>query len=114
MQGCLTELDMSPLDKKEQQRVTDFVSTTCGCSVGPSEGAYSTQFSMEEISLFRNNCLEMNKRKLDLVLLAALSCSRAPSVHASSSLKVKTMYITNHHFFATHSLHEEEVLLHAC
>ena len=45
----LQATDMSPIDKKEKESLESFVTSTCGCSLGPNKQPCSKQFSKQQI-----------------------------------------------------------------
>ena len=71
--------DMSGIDQKEEEKLVEFITKSCDCKLGPQMQACSNQFTKEQIALCRNNCLEMSRAELDLVILTAIMCSRPPS-----------------------------------
>ena len=87
-------LDMSPIDKREEEMVSNFVSMSCGCKLGSNNDACSNQFSKDHFSFYRNNCSEMSCHELDLIILTAISCSRSPPGDSSCNAKTKyTIYL---------------------
>ena len=58
---------------------------SCSYQLGPHGGACSSVVSKEVIVLTRNNCLQMAKKKLDLVVLAQINALRKPAAHKSPS-----------------------------
>ena len=88
---CLVDYtDKSPMDKKEEENVIEFLSKSCGCTQGSNKQACSKQFTKEHIPVYRNNCLEMSRSELDLVILTAIMCSRPPSGENCRSARART------------------------
>ena len=83
-------LDMSPIDKREQEMVSNF-SMSCDCKLGSNNDVCSNQFSKDHFSFYVNNCSEMSLHELDLIILTAISCSHSPP--CDSSCGAKTKYI---------------------
>ena len=81
-------LDMSPIDKREEM-FFNFISMSCGCKLGSNNDASSNQFSKYHFSFYRNNCSEMSRHELDLIILTAISCSYSPPGDSSCSAKTK-------------------------
>ena len=71
-------LDMSPLDKREEQMVSNFVSMACVCKLGFNNDACSNKFSKDHLLFYCSNCSEMSCHELDLIILTAISCSFSP------------------------------------
>ena len=63
-------LDMSPIDKREEQMVSNFVSMAVSVSYN--------KFSKDHLLFYCNNCSEMSGHELDLIILTAISCSFSP------------------------------------
>ena len=78
---------MNPTDKKERGRVSAFISKSCGCTLGPYKQPCSEQLTKEQITQCRNNCLEMTRAELDLVILSAIKCSCPPCGDSGSVLR---------------------------
>ena len=90
-------LDMSPIDKREEEMVSNFVSMSCGCKLGSNNDACSNQFSKHNFSFYCNNCSEMSRHELDLIILRTISCSSSPP--GDSSCSVKTKYTIYNYIF---------------
>ena len=58
---------------------------SCGCQLGPHGVACSSAVSKEAIVLTRNNCLQMARKELDLVVMAQINALRTPAAHRSPS-----------------------------
>ena len=86
-------VDTRPLNHKEDQKVDSFVFKTCGCAMETEMDACSKQFSREQIAWYRNNCLQMTRSELNLVILAAIMCSRTHTGENGRSAKIRTVYI---------------------
>ena len=71
---------MSPTDKKKCERVSAFVSKSCGCTLGPSKKPCSKQLTTEKIQRCRNDSLEMTRAKLDLVINPWRACAARVTV----------------------------------
>ena len=71
-------LIMSPIDKREEEMVSNFISMSCVCKLGSNNDACSNQFSKDHFSFNRNNCSGMSCHELDLIILTTISCSCSP------------------------------------
>ena len=72
IQGELVEIESSFEDRTEQVKVDDFLSESCGCKLGPHHVACSSVVSKGAIVHTRNNCLQMTRVELDLVIMAQI------------------------------------------
>ena len=108
------QTDMNTTDKKERGRVSAFISKSCGCTLGPNKQPCSEQLTKEQITQCRNNCLEMTRAELDLVILSAIKCSRPPCGESGSSSKTRTLYPSGysylHENLLVSSLHIHAIL----
>ena len=66
------DLRVSFEDKEEEDAITKFITETCCCTLGPKKTPCSKQFSLETITLIRNNDLQMTSSELELVVMAQL------------------------------------------
>ena len=72
----VTSIDNSLEDEQEQDAISKFLSETCGCTLGPNKTPCSRQLSQQTISQTHNNCLQLNRSELDLVIMAQLNALR--------------------------------------
>ena len=84
--------DMSDFDQKEEEKLVEFVTKSCECNLGPRMQACSRQFTKDQIALYQNNCLEMSRAELDLVILTAIMCFRPPSSESGEDARTRTVY----------------------
>lgn len=72
------DFEFSEFDTSEWSKVEDFISKTCGCSLGDNGNPCSSTVKLEDIIDCRNNCAELNSTELDLVILgmiqSAINC----------------------------------------
>ena len=68
-------LDLSPIDKREQEMVCNFFSMSCDCKLCSNNDVCSDQFSKDHFSFYLNNCSEMSLHELGPIILTAISCS---------------------------------------
>ena len=83
--GELVETEASLDDQSEQATIEQLLRESCTCQLGPHGGACSSAVSKEAIVLTRNNCLQMARKELDLVVMAQINALRTPAVHRSLS-----------------------------
>ena len=72
-------------DQSEQAKIEQLLRESCGCQLGPHGVACSSAVSKEAIVLTRNNCLQMARKELDLVVMAQINALRTPAAHRSPS-----------------------------
>ena len=72
-------------DQSEQAKIEQLLRESCSCQLGPHGGACSSAVSEEAIVLTRNNCLQMARKELDLVVMAQINALRTPAAHRSPS-----------------------------
>ena len=71
----------------------DFLSESCGCKLGPHHAACSSVVSKVAIVQTRNNCLQMTRVELDLVIMAQFNALRTqasdqpPSQHRQGGFR---------------------------
>ena len=67
------EISITPLptDKMEEQLLSQFMSSGCGCSKADGKQCYQ-QFSAEYIKSVRASCAELTRCELDMVILGQL------------------------------------------
>ena len=81
----LVETKASLDDQSEQAKVEQLIRESCGCQLGPHGVACSGAVSKEAIVLTRNNCLQMARKELDLVVMTQINALRTPAAHRSPS-----------------------------
>jgi len=87
-----SEVDaVSRMDKLESQRVNKMVNETCGCKLGPKGTACSPQFSRDVITEQRDNCAELSKEALDMLVLGQFQAQGADTGSPDAS---RQKYIT--------------------
>jgi len=88
-----SEVDaVSRMDKLESQRVNKMVNETCGCKLGPKGTACSPQFSRDVITEQRDNCAELSKEALDMLVLGQFQAQGADTGSPDASRQI---YIHN-------------------
>ena len=92
-EGELVKIESSFEDRTEQVKVDDFLSESCGCKLGPHRVACSSVVSKVAIVQTRNNCLQMTRAELDLVIMAQINAlrtqasDRPPSQHGEGGFR---------------------------
>ena len=84
-QGEQVETESSFEDRAEQAKVDEFFRVSCGCKLGPRSVACSSVVSKEAVVQTRNNCLQMAKNELDLVVMAQINALRTHHADQASS-----------------------------
>lgn len=64
-----------------------FIAETCRCQLGPQQTACSVQLSRKTMELTRNNCHQMTRQQLNLVILSQLNALRTNKEEVPSSYK---------------------------
>ena len=77
--GELVETEASLDDQSEQATIEQLLRESCTCQLGPHGVACSSAVSKEAIVLTRNNCLQMARKELDLVVMAQINTLRTPA-----------------------------------
>lgn len=67
-------LDLRDSDSDELQTIRNFLSNGCGCQFGPKMQHCSSEFSFSDVLESHANCLQLSKKKLDLIVLSHLHC----------------------------------------
>ena len=70
-------------DQSEQAKIEQLLRQSCSCQLGPHGGVCSSAVSKEAIVLTRNNCLQMARKELDLVVMAQINALRTPAAYRS-------------------------------
>ena len=78
------DLDMSVEDREEESLVREYFGNPC-CSLGPKKGPCWTHAGKERFLLARQESLDLEKKELDLVVLANLRASRSLTPDSSAS-----------------------------
>ena len=65
----ISEVDMSTSDQSEAERVEEFFSESCGCKLGPKNTPCPSALC-KELGVTRNDCIQLERSELDLVVLA--------------------------------------------
>ena len=71
------DLDRSVEDREEEAIVREYFNTTPCCTLGPNKSACWTRAGRERFLLARQKSMDLEKKELDLVVLATL-----PATHA--------------------------------
>ena len=74
--GELVETEASLDDQSEQATIEQLLRESCTCQLGPLGGACSSAVSKEATVLTRNNCLQMARKELDLVVMTQINALR--------------------------------------
>ena len=80
-------VDSSFEDLEEKAAVQRFVSDTCKCQLGPAKTACSQQLSRKAIESTRNNCHQMTRQQLDLVIMSQVNALRTSKEDIPSMYK---------------------------
>ena len=80
-------VDSSFEDLEEKAAVQRFVSDTCKCQLGPAKTACSQQLSRRTIESTRNNCHQMTRQQLDLVIMSQVNALRTSKEDIPSTYK---------------------------
>ena len=98
----VSEFELSSTDLDEAGKVDTFFSNGCGCKLGPKKTACSSVISRHLATTRRNDCLQLERSELDLVILSQLQALRThpdqPVQRQSSGLS------TQHTTFYFHTL----------
>ena len=87
----MEEFDEDVLENEEIiANVKRFLRDGCGCSLGVKGGPCCQQFSEKLVLSNVNNCLELTRAELDLVILANIQ-----AVAKSDLIKIYVMYVNN-------------------
>ena len=70
--GLTSELDCSIEDAKERQAVDDFIARGCSCTLGKLGTSCSKQLSRCLIESTRQDCLDLTRNELDLIILSQI------------------------------------------
>ena len=73
-------LESSLEDRQEEDRIATFVRETCGCRLGPNKQPCCVRVSESTIRQTRNNCFQMSKQDLDLIVMAQINVLRTHSM----------------------------------
>ena len=90
-----TGLESSLEDRQEEDTIATFVRETCGCRLGPNKQPCCVRISESTIRQTRNNCFQMSKQDLDLVVMAQVNALRTHSMELptpSEQFKPSTKY----------------------
>ena len=71
------DLDRSMEDREEEAIVREYFDTTPCCTLGPNKSACWTRAGRERFLLARQESMDLEKKELDLVVLATLRATRA-------------------------------------
>ena len=98
----VSEFELSSTDLDEAGKVDTFFSNGCGCKLGPKKTACSSVISRHLATTTRNDCLQLERSELDVVILSQLQALRThpdqPVQRQSSGLS------TQHTTFYFHTL----------
>ena len=67
----IVSIEECDLDKNENQKITDFMGTGCGCTVNKGKPCFD-QFNETHYSTMRNNCAELDHISLDIVFISQI------------------------------------------
>ena len=81
----LISFENSSDDFEENAIVERFIAETCWCQLGPQQTACSVQLSRKTMELTRNNCHQMTRQQLYLVILSQLNALRTNKEEVPSS-----------------------------
>ncbi|SMN01906.1 hypothetical protein SPONL_198 [uncultured Candidatus Thioglobus sp.] len=70
------ELELSSSDLTEAEKVNTFFSNGCACKLGPKGANCSSVLSRNLAVTTRNNCLQLERNELDLVILSQIQALR--------------------------------------
>ena len=70
------DIESSFDDQEEKTAVERFIVETCKCQTGPGKTACSSQLSRETVELTKNNCRQVTREQLDLVIMAQVNALR--------------------------------------
>ena len=82
--------DCSLEDRKEEQAVEDFIRQGCTCHLGPQGSPCSQQLTRETIESTRQDCLDLTKSELDLVILSQIHSLQSTTQQHQSEHSVRS------------------------
>ena len=103
-EGEDTPIERSFEDKEEEEAIRRFVELTCGCNLGPKKTPCSNQLSLSTISQTRNNCLQLTRSELDLVIMAQVNAFRTSAVDKPSTYRGKSDTFRPYTGYSMHGL----------
>lgn len=92
----LSEFELSSSDLDEAERVDTFFSKNCGCKLGSRNSTCSSVLCRDLAVTTRNNCLQLERSELDLVVLSQLQAFRTHPDQSVSERRSSHRYTTFH------------------
>lgn len=84
LEASRIDVETSLEDTSERESVETFITSTCGCKIGPKSSPCSSVLSRDTIVKYRMESLELTRDELDLVVLAQIRACRSVASQPSS------------------------------
>ena len=101
LEASVVEVDNSREDLAEIDTVEEFMSSTCGCKIGPKSTPCCTFLTRDTIEKYRSDNLDLTRDELDLVILgqirACCSVPYQPSLRSMHHEKKSSRSVTQYY-----------------